>query len=277
MCVKVASSDASSQRGQTTDWTVSAWATGGNVPDATIRLQATAAGGAVPKFSFGCGSDDGASCALGTIDAQSSPRQLQAQLTVPATASTVKSVTLTVIGSATHLPKAPTASATVTITAPPAPPAPPTTPTTAPLAPAPVTSPLSVTGLPGVPGVTATGGTLSPGGNAAGLFPTLNPAPTHSAPRSTRTSQAASTSALPGGAPVVGAQLAGLAALALGCVLAITRFSIRRRPVPAGQLSQDTTSQSQDALSQAPAQPEALKPPQPDKPQEPPASKPDGA
>jgi hypothetical protein len=43
----------------------------------------------------------------------------------------------------------------------------------------------------------------------------------------------ADTSALPEGAPVIGAQLAGLAALALAFVLAVTRLTIRRRPVPA--------------------------------------------
>jgi hypothetical protein len=40
----------------------------------------------------------------------------------------------------------------------------------------------------------------------------------------------ANTSALPEGAPVVGAQLAGLVALALAFVVAVTRLSIRRRP-----------------------------------------------
>lgn len=40
----------------------------------------------------------------------------------------------------------------------------------------------------------------------------------------------ANTTALPEGAPIVGAQVAGLLALALAFVLAVTRLSIRHRP-----------------------------------------------
>lgn len=40
----------------------------------------------------------------------------------------------------------------------------------------------------------------------------------------------ANTAALPEGAPIIGAQVAGLLALALAFVLAVTRLSIRRRP-----------------------------------------------
>ena len=89
------------------------------MPAATIKLQVAPASGGTPKFSFGCGSADGkSSCALGAVDAQSARRQLQAQLAVPLTAATVKSVSLTVIGTAAHLPKAAKASVAVTITAP---------------------------------------------------------------------------------------------------------------------------------------------------------------
>ena len=240
LCVEVAGTQASSERGQAAQWTVSAWTTGGNVTDAVLRLQAAPASGGAPGFSFGCGKDDGtSSCDLGAVDAKSAPRQLQAQVTVPVSESTVKSVSLTVTGSTAHLTKAVKASATVAITAPPpataAPPPssggaagnpaddPPSFPDT-------VTSPLPVGSLPGIPAVSPT---LSPGGNASDLFPTLNPTPPagsgESAPKA-RTRPVADTSALPEGAPVVGAQLAGLAALALAFVLAVTRLSIRRRP-----------------------------------------------
>jgi len=40
----------------------------------------------------------------------------------------------------------------------------------------------------------------------------------------------ANTAALPEGAPIIGAQVAGLLALALAFLLAVTRLSIRRRP-----------------------------------------------
>jgi hypothetical protein len=195
-------------------------------------------GSLTPDFSFGCGSNDGtASCDLGAIDAKSAERQLEAKATVPATASSVKSVRLTVIGSAANLTKDPKAATSVTITKPAS-----AKPGTTPAA-TPTTSPLPVGSLPAV-AITnpTTGASLSPGGNAAGLFPTLKPSPSaspssrssSSSPVNAKARQAADTSALPESAPVVGAQLAGLAALLVAFVLAVTRFSIRRRPVPAG-------------------------------------------
>ena len=227
---------------------ISAWTKGGNVPNATVRLQATPAD-VTPQFSFGCGSSNGtASCDLGAMDAKSAQRQLQADDMVPATASTVKSVRLTVIGSAASLPKDPKASATVAIKG-----------SASVAQPTPSTSPLPVGTLPGVSTVNpSTGATLSPGGNASGLFPTLKPSPTPSpASRSgsalkVKARQAADTSALPESAPVVGAQLAGLAALLVAFVLAVTRFSIRRRPAPAtaasaaGPAAKPTDSESSD-------------------------------
>jgi hypothetical protein len=207
------------------------------VPDAIIRLQATHGSG-TPGFSFGCGSYDGtSSCDLGAMDAKSQQRQLQAQLTVPVTASAIKSATLTVIASAAHLPKDPTASATVTIKPS--------------LAPAIVTSPLPVGTLPSIP---AASPTLSPGGNAAGLFPTLDPSPAPSPTRKASTRPVANTSALPEGAPVVGAQLVGLAALGLAFVLAVTRLSIRRRPAPASPaLASPAVASAEPPAAQAPA------------------------
>lgn len=209
-------------------WTVSAWTTGGNLSDVIIRLQAAPAVGGAPGFSFGCGSDDGTSaCALGTVDAKSAHRQLQAQLTVPVTASTVKSVSLTAVGSAAKLATDPKASATVAVTAPAAPK--PTSNT--PQEPETVTPPLPVGSLPNIP---AASPTLNPGGNAAGLFPTLDPKPTPTpTPISVQKADGrpvAYVGALPEGAPVADAQIAGLAALALAVVLAVTRLSIRRRP-----------------------------------------------
>ena len=71
-----AAAKSSIQRGQTALWTVTAWAQGGDVPDATIRLVAAPAS-LKPTFSFGCGSHDGStSCDLGALDAKSAQRQL---------------------------------------------------------------------------------------------------------------------------------------------------------------------------------------------------------
>lgn len=109
--------------------------------------------------------------------------------------------------------------------------------------PATITTPLPVGNLPTIPAVNPT---LSPGGNAGDLFPTLDPKSTPSPSpvpgqpiKKAHTHPIADTSALPEGASVVGAQLAGLAALAVAFVLAVTRLTIRRRPA---QPSQDAAS-----------------------------------
>lgn len=264
LCVSVARAQASSERGHPAQWTVGVWTTGGNVPDASLQLQATPASGGAPGFSFGCAHGNGTSaCDLGAVDANSAPRQLRAQLTVPVTASSVTSVRLVVIGIAAHMTTAPEATATVTITAPPAAPArapatrapatqapaaqapPPQAPSAqgagtqnltaqnlanVPAPPAVVASPLPVGSLPGIPAVSPT---LTPGagGNAASLFPSLDPAPGTGTPsaKKPRTRPLADTSALPEGGSAVDAQLAGLAALGLAFVLALTQVSIRRR------------------------------------------------
>jgi hypothetical protein len=115
----------------------------------------------------------------------------------------------------------------------------------------PFTTPLPVGSLPGlsapatlpaVPAVPSASPSLSPGGNAAGLFPTLDPKPAPSSTGKERARPVANTSALPEGAPVAGAQLAGLAALVLAFVLTVTRLSIRRRSAPAKPPAGNSTS-----------------------------------
>jgi hypothetical protein len=221
-----------------------------------MKLQASPAASGTPKFSFGCGKSDGtSSCGLGAVDPGSTHRQLQAQVTVPVTASAVNSVSLTVTGTAAQLPKAAKVSAAVAITAPktpattptsataqPAQPAPGTPPLApqpppAPLPPMTVTSPLPVGSLPGIPAadpgpVPGPVPTPSQSGDAAGLFPTLNPSPQPTPqlgfPTAGGASRISDISALPEGASVANAQLAGLAALALAFILTVTRLSIRR-------------------------------------------------
>jgi hypothetical protein len=224
LCVEVARVEPTVQRGQAATWLVDAWTEGGNVPDATIRLQSTPAV-AQPTFSFGCGTFDGTpSCDLGAMDSGSRPRQLEATVTVPASQSSAQAMTLTVIGSAAYLPRDPQATATMTLTTP--------STTTKPTA-----SPVAVGTLSGIP---TPGATLSPGGNASGLFPTLQPSGTAGDAKVRKVSD---TSALSQSTPVVGAQLAGLAALGLAFVLAVTRLSIRSRPAagaPGPQASDDS-------------------------------------
>jgi hypothetical protein len=73
------------------------------------------------------------------------------------------------------------------------------------------------------------------------LFPTLSPSPSSTSEAGAR--KVADTSAPPHGASVVGAQLVGLAALALAFVLAVTRLSIRR---PARQTTADSGPDTAD-------------------------------
>ncbi|HEX9040961.1 MAG TPA: hypothetical protein VF838_08010 [Trebonia sp.] len=257
LCVEVTAAQASSERGKQIGWTVNAWTTGATATAVAVKLRASPAASGTPTFSFGCGTSDGtSSCDLGAVDPQSAHRQLQAQLTVPVTASAVKSVSLTVTGSAAQLPTAAKVSVTVAITAPktssttqPAPgSAPPggvpPGPPSAPAPPGTLLSPLPVGSLPGLPPVGPPVGpapTQSQAGNAAGLFPTVNPSPTLGFPPAGEASRVADTSALPEGASVVNAQLAGLAALAVAFVLAVTRLSIRRTAEqPASKSGPDT-------------------------------------
>jgi len=232
LCVAVQPAKTSIHRGQAAQWTVTAWAKGGNVPSATLRLVAAPAS-LKPTFSFGCGSHDGtASCDLGTLDANSAQRQLQATIAVAASATTVTSVRLTAEESAANLTKDPQASATTSVTAAPSSPA--ATNSADPSAPGSTTdvSPLTVGNLPYLPSANPV---LSPGGNASGLFPKVTPSadPPAATQDRQKTQPVANTSALPPGSPVLGGQLAGLAVLGLAFLLAVARLTLRKRSAPA--------------------------------------------
>lgn len=220
---------------------MSAWTTGGSASKVALNLTA-APSGLAPKFTVGCTPDGKASCDLGTVDANSAKRQLQAQVAVAANATSVGSVELTVTGSATGLTKKPAAAATITVTAQSATASASVGSTSAVAGTSAagaagqvpgtnVTSPLPVTSLPYLS--SAAPSTLSPGGNASGLFPTLNPSGGAAADQKagvTRTRSVADEASLRSNASVMGAQLAGLIALSLAFILAVTRLSIRRRP-----------------------------------------------
>ncbi len=223
------------------------------MPDATVRLVAAPAS-LKPAFSFGCGSHDGsASCDLGALDANSARRQLQAKIAVAASATTVTSVRLTAVATAANLTKDPQASSTTSVTAAASPTATTSADPTAPGTTA--VSPLTVGNLPYLPSASPV---LSPGGNAAGLFPALTPSadpPAATQQDPEKTQAIANTSALPQEAPVVGAQVAGLAVLALAFVLAVARLSLRRRSAPAkaGPASAGKPSEPSDPPGQPPA------------------------
>jgi hypothetical protein len=240
------------QRGQTALWTVTAWTQGGDVPDATIRLMAAPAS-LKPTFSFGCGSHDGStSCDLGALDAKSARRQLQAKIAVAASATTVTSVRLTAAASTAGLTTDPQASATTAVTAA----SPAATNSADPSAPGSTTdvAPLTAGNLPYLPSASPV---LSPGGNAAGLFPALTPSADPPAAKQDpqKTQAVANTSALPQEAPVFGAQLAGLSVLALAFLLAVARLSFRRRSAPAqsGPASPGKPAEPSDPPSEPPA------------------------
>jgi hypothetical protein len=241
LCVSVESLQSSIMHGQTAEWAVSVWAVNGNIPATTIQL-ITSPATVTPEFSFGCGSYDGtASCNLGSVYSGSTSRQVIASVAVPATATAVTSVQLTVTGSATGLTASPSAAVSVPVQS--------GTATTSGSsatgtgtgtgtggtgtgAGSSSVSPLPVGSLPTIGGGSSS--SLSPGGNAGGLFPTINPsAVPNPAAAGESARQVANTEALPIGTPVVDAQLLGLGALGVAFLLAATRFSVRRRPATA--------------------------------------------
>jgi hypothetical protein len=257
LCVGVLPIQQSRERGQAAQWAVAAWTTGGNVPDVKLQLRATPASAGTPRFTFGCGSADGtSSCDLGAVDATSAQRQLQAQVTVPLTAATVTSVTLTATGSAANLRTDPAAGAAITVLTPPTPVGASLTPTAG-----------SVLGV----SAPALSPSLSPGGNASGLFPTLDPQSPDPRPAGTAgtagTRQVANTSALPAAdSSILGAQVAGLVALALAAVFAVTRISIRR---PAHAAAADTSAAAPPPEAQAESAEDADSTEEPDSAEEP--------
>jgi hypothetical protein len=112
--------------------------------------------------------------------------------------------------------------------------------------------------LPGI-AVPSPSAALNPGGSAANLFPTLDPSPTTSGSAKANTRPVANTSALPEGASIGGAQIAGLAALGLAIVVAITRLSIRRRPATPPEDQPGQPEQAAPADAQEEGNPEEEK------------------
>jgi hypothetical protein len=230
LCLGLQRSQVSVKPGQAAQWIVSAWTKNGNVPSATVRLEASPTS-QVPEFSFGCGSYDGsASCNLQAVYSGSSARQFIARITIPASDTALTSVKLTAIASAANLVKEPSVSVSVTVGKNSSSGSPSLGSGTLPSS---SQSPLQVGSLPAIGGASSSS-SLSPGGNASGLFPTINPS---SVPRPGTALNAsarpvAESVGLPIGAPVVDAQLLGLGALGVAFLLAATRLSLRRRPVP---------------------------------------------
>lgn len=250
LCVSLQRYQVSVDRGHAAQWIVSAWTENGNVPDATVRLEASPTS-QVPEFSFGCGSyDSSASCNLGAVYSGSTPRQVIARITVPAADTTVSSVQLTAIALA-NLVEEPSVSVSVTVDKA-------TVPTSSSQGtgsdPSTSLSPLPVGSLPAV-GSSDSTSSLSPGGNASSLFPTINPSavPSPGAALNAAARPVADAVALPIGTPVIDGQLVGLGALGVAFLLAVTRLSVRRRPALAGAAAGTTPAASAPPAPIAPA------------------------
>jgi hypothetical protein len=233
LCVSVARSQASIGRGQTANYTVSVWEQNGSVAGVALSLKA-APSPLRGTFTFGCGTKNGAaSCNIGTVSYPgSNARQLQAQVSVPASDTSATSATLTVTAGSKSVKTSPTASVTVAVTAA-------SGAALAPNVPAARNANLPLGDFPSaLNGTGGIGSYLSNGGNASGLFPTINPSSVPSPAsgnqpkRDPQAETAADASTLPLGMPVVDAQIAGLVALAIALGLAVTRLSVRRRPRP---------------------------------------------
>jgi hypothetical protein len=260
------------KHGQSAEWMVSAWSVNGDISAANLQLTATS--GLTPQFSFGCGSYDGTgSCALGSVYSGSTARQVIARVTVPANAKTITSVRLTVTETATDLSTDPSATVAVPVESGTAssPSSSASSPSSSPSVPGSSTdtggssstvSPDPIGSLPTIGGNGATS-SLSPGGNAAGLFPTINPSQVPSPGQGETARPVADNEALPIGTPVIDAQLLGLGALAVAFLLAVTRMSVRRRPAAAvagrrGTATAVSTTRASTASTRADADDSAL-------------------
>jgi hypothetical protein len=214
MCVGVERTQTSVKHGQAAQWVVTVYTTGATTTNATVSLAAAPAGQRA-TFDFGCGTQEGtAACTLGTVNVGAAVRQVQAQIKVPAT-STVTAVRLTATVSADHLSAKPSAAVTVTVTSGTA---------AAAVPPVDYLSSQSFRDPSYLPLVSSSAAqsTLSPGGNAAGLFPELTPGGT--GPGSSRASASKGGEMVALSATSVsetGAQVAGLAVLMLAFLLAV--------------------------------------------------------
>jgi hypothetical protein len=183
-----------------------------------------------PVFTGGCANGNGTtSCPVGAVS-DKQPVTLHAQIPVADDASSVTSVKLTVTARVTTTAKwtPPSAAETVAVTGAPASPGssggdtPAAPGTTLPLGP--------------IPNLNSISSSLIGAGNAAGLFPAINPGATPSPSPGNGTSDgrrnaepAAGSAAIAFVKPGLTGQVAGLVALAVAVLLTMTRLSLRRR------------------------------------------------
>jgi hypothetical protein len=202
----------------------------GSATDVTVALTAQPSG-QKPKFTSGCAKGAGtASCAVSSVS-DKQPVSLKAQIPVAASATSVTSVKLTATASIVTTEKwaPPSAAETVTVTAASASPA------TSPASSSPAgVVPGAALPLGPIPDLNGVSSQYIGAGNAAGLFPAINPSATPSpspgtpAPDGQRR-PAPDSSAIAFVKPGLTGQVAGLIALAVAVMLTVTRLSLRKR------------------------------------------------
>jgi hypothetical protein len=200
----------------------------GSASDVSVRLTAQPSS-QKPTFTSGCAKDDGtASCHVSSVTT-TQPASLKAQIAVAPQATSVSSVKLTATASVvtTTTWTLPTAAMTTAVTAA----------RSAKSAKASPTAPtLAALPLGPIPALNGEASVLIGAGNAAGLFPAINPSP-EARPGPTPAAQPTKPKAAPVseaspvslGTPVFTAQVAGMIVLGLAIMLTVTRMSLRRR------------------------------------------------
>ena len=231
LCVSVQRSQASISRGQQAAYVVRvSTENNGSAADVTVALTAQPSG-QKPTFTSGCAKGAGtASCTVSAVS-DKQPVSLKAQIPVAAGATSVTSVKLTATASVVTTEKwtPPSAAETVAVTAASASPA--KSPAGSSPAGVPPGGALPLGPIPNLNGVSSQ---LIGAGNAAGLFPAINPSATPSpspgspAPGSQRR-PAPDSSAIAFVQPGLTGQVAGLIALAVAVMLTVTRLSLRKR------------------------------------------------
>jgi hypothetical protein len=231
--VSVQRSQTSISRGQQAAYVVRvSTENNGSAADVTVALTAQPSG-QKPRFTSGCATGAGtASCAVSAVS-DKQPASLKAQIPVAASAKSVTSVKLTATASIVTTEKwtPPSAAETVAVTAASASPAK----SPASSSPAGVV-PEGALPLGPIPSLNGVLSQLIQPGNAAGLFPAINPSATPSpspgsqAPGGQGNDRPVSgSSAIAFVQPGLTGQVAGLIALAVAVMLTVTRLSLRKR------------------------------------------------
>jgi len=246
LCVSVQESQSGINRGQAASFTVQVSSQNGPASGVSVTLAAAPQGQAA-QFTARCpGGNGSATCTIGSLDTSLSPTayQMQAQIAVAASASSVTSVTLTATADAATSPAMtalPAASQTVAVAAPasasasPAKTAASTAPASTPVAQvSPASTPGLATVLPPVPlPQTPAGGstTLFSPASVASVLPEITPVPVPSPATGNPASPVADTSAPAAGSFTLAlnmsaatAQAFGLIVVALTLTLAATKL-----------------------------------------------------